>query len=63
MEPIDEGRKIPGKKSGARNLKKRSTNSKESVDTDQEIKKQKFEVNLFRKEKKQQQQIEIIFIF
>jgi len=43
MEPIDEGRKIPGKKSATRNLKKRSTNSKESVDTDPETKKQKTE--------------------
>ncbi len=36
IKPVDEGKKIPGRKSTARNLKKRSTNSKESADTDQE---------------------------
>jgi hypothetical protein len=35
IEPIDEGRKLPGRKSAIRNKKKRSTNSKESIDTDQ----------------------------
>ncbi|CAF1369980.1 unnamed protein product [Rotaria sordida] len=38
IEPIDEGKRIPGKKSTIRTMKKRSTNSKESIDTDQEIK-------------------------
>jgi hypothetical protein len=36
IKPIDEGKKIPGRKSAARNIKKRSTNSKESIDTNQE---------------------------
>lgn len=34
LKPTDEGKKLPEKKSAIRNLKKRSTNSKESVDTD-----------------------------
>jgi hypothetical protein len=37
MKPVDEGKKIPGRKSAARNIKKHSTNSKESVDTDHEV--------------------------
>ena len=45
-EPIDEGKRIPGRKSAMRNSKKRSTTSKESVDTDQETKKQKTEVKI-----------------
>jgi hypothetical protein len=45
IQPTDEGKRIPGKKSAVRNSKKRSTTSKESVDTDQETKKQKIQVN------------------
>jgi len=41
MEPIDEGKRVPGKKSSVRKSKKRSTNSKETTDTDQETKKTK----------------------
>ncbi|CAF3509447.1 unnamed protein product [Rotaria sp. Silwood1] len=43
MEPIDEGKRIPGKKSTIRTMKKRSTNSKESIDDDQETKNEKIE--------------------
>ncbi|CAF0799614.1 unnamed protein product [Rotaria sp. Silwood1] len=43
MEPIDEGKRIPGKKSTIRSMKKRSTNSKESIDDDQETKNEKIE--------------------
>ncbi|CAF2912480.1 unnamed protein product [Rotaria sp. Silwood2] len=38
IEPIDEGKRIPGKKSTIRTMKKRSTNSKESIESEQEIK-------------------------
>lgn len=45
INPVDEGRKLPGKKPAARKSKKRSTPSKESVDTDAETKEDKREVN------------------
>ncbi|CAF4186728.1 unnamed protein product [Rotaria sp. Silwood2] len=38
IEPIDEGKRIPGKKSTIRTMKKRSTNSKESIESEQETK-------------------------
>ncbi len=44
IKPIDEGKKISGKKSIVRNKKKRSNNSKESMDTDQESEKVQTEV-------------------
>lgn len=44
IEPVDEGRKVPGKKPAARKNKKRSTPSKESVDTDAETKEDKRQV-------------------
>lgn len=39
MKPVDEGKRVPGRKSGVRSAKKRSlktasTNSKESIDND-----------------------------
>ena len=45
IKPVDEGRKVPGKKPAARKSKKRSTPSKGSVDTDAEAKEDKREVN------------------
>jgi len=61
MKPIDEGRKISGKKSRRRNLKKRSTNSKESVDTDQEIKKQKLQVKFSSPKNKNKSKLYLFF--
>ena len=46
IKPIDEGRKVRGKKSAARKNKKRSTHSKDSVHTDAEVTEEKPEVSL-----------------
>ncbi|CAF4559256.1 unnamed protein product [Rotaria socialis] len=45
LEPLDEGKRVPGKKSAGRTPKKRSHNSKSSIDTDQETKNEKPELN------------------
>ncbi|CAF3918125.1 unnamed protein product [Rotaria magnacalcarata] len=45
LEPLDEGKRVQGKKSTGRTPKKRSHNSKGSIDTDQETKNEKPELN------------------